>query len=80
MSSSPSPSLILYKVNKDGSFAQFGSADVLNHDVFFPAGVQGWSDVLDCRPEPYKDKSVEENCNFAAHVHKKFILMAAPAS
>ncbi len=76
-SSDQASSYILYKVNKDGSFAEFGSATVDNHDVYFPEGVNGWSDVLDCRPEPYKDKTVEENCDFAAHVHKKFILVAS---
>lgn len=77
MSSDASATYTLYQVNKDGSFAEFGTATVHNHDVFFPDGVRGWSDVLDCRTEPYKDKPVEENCDFAAHVHKKFILMAS---
>ena len=46
-----------------------------NLDVYFPAGVHGWSDVLDCRPEPYDAKSVDENCEFAHHVAKKYILV-----
>ena len=76
MSSPQDAPLILYKVDKQGHFTEFGHATVHNHDVFFPDGVRGWSDVLDCRPEPYKGKSVEENCRYAAGVHKQFILVA----
>jgi hypothetical protein len=46
-------------------------------DVFFPDYVRGWSDVLDCRTEPYRERSVEQNCKFALGVHKRFILVAA---
>jgi hypothetical protein len=46
-------------------------------DVFFPPYVRGWSDVLDCRTSPYKDRSIEENCKFALGVHKRFILVAS---
>jgi hypothetical protein len=46
-------------------------------DVFFPPYVRGWSDVLDCRPSPYAERSIEHNCKFAAGVHKRFILVSA---
>lgn len=45
-------------------------------DVFFPDGIL-WGDVLDCRIPPYAAQSVEDNCNFAHHVHKTFVLMKA---
>ncbi len=54
---------------------RFGAAEVQNIDVFFPEGVRGWSDVLDCRIEPYDAQSIEENCQLAVGVHKKFILI-----
>ena len=43
-------------------------------DVEFPAGIR-WSDVLDCRIEPYTSRTLEENVAFAAGVHKAFILV-----
>lgn len=46
-------------------------------DVYFPDGVDGWTDVLDCRVEPYTEKSIRENSTFAHHVHKKYILVSA---
>lgn len=46
-------------------------------DVFFPPYVRGWSDVLDCRTEPYTSRSIEENCKFALGVHKRFILVSS---
>lgn len=46
-------------------------------DVFFPDYIRGWSDVLDCRAEPYPSKSIHENCHFAQHVHKNYILVSA---
>lgn len=50
--------------------------EVDNLDVYFPDVVAGWSDVLDCRPEPYSGQSIHDNCHFAQHVHKKFILVS----
>jgi len=55
--------------------AQYAEVEGDRLDVFFPEDVQGWSDVLDCRVEPYTEQSIEENCHFAEHVHKKFILV-----
>lgn len=46
-------------------------------DVYFPAFVRGWSDVLDARIAPYTSQKIEDICHFAAHVHKKYILVAA---
>lgn len=44
-------------------------------DLFFPDFVDGWTDVLDCRIEPYKSNSIEENCHIAEHVRKPYILV-----
>lgn len=44
-------------------------------DVTFPHTVHAWTDVLDCRHEPYTDKSLAENCDLALHVRKKYILV-----
>ncbi len=44
-------------------------------DVYFPPQVAGWTDVLDCREEPYTERSIAENCTFAQRVHKKYILV-----
>ncbi len=44
-------------------------------DVHFPADVAGWTDVLDCREEPYTEQSIAENCAYAVRVHKKYILV-----
>ena len=52
-----------------------GSAHASGLDVSFPDGVRGWPDVLDCRVEPYRSRSIDENCAFATHVHKPFILI-----
>lgn len=43
-------------------------------DVFFPPGIS-WTEVLDCRIHPYTGKSLEENCDYATHVRKLFILV-----
>lgn len=45
-------------------------------DVYFPPEVAGWTDVLDCREEPYIEQSIAENCAYALRVHKKYILVA----
>lgn len=55
--------------------AQFGTADQDGLDVFFPVGVRGWADVLDCRISPYTEQSLEENCEYAVGVRKFFILV-----
>ncbi len=44
-------------------------------DVFFPPEIAGWTDVLDCREEPYTEQSIAENCAYALRVHKKYILV-----
>ena len=54
---------------------RFDQATLDDKDVVFPASVNGWTDVLDCRCEPYDEKSLEENCDIASHVRKKFILV-----
>lgn len=46
-------------------------------DVFFPNNVRGWADVLDCRIAPFSSQTVEENCEFADTVRKKFVLVAS---
>ena len=73
MSSPNSSKLYLYESSTQN---RFGEATLQGQDVFFPDGVRGWSDVLDCRPEPYTAQSLEENCHIAEHVHKKFILVS----
>ena len=45
-------------------------------DVFFPEGI-GWTEVLDCRITPYDKKSLEDNCNYAHHQRKSYILVTA---
>jgi hypothetical protein len=55
---------------------RFDKADLDGKDVVFPPSVNGWTDVLDCRCEPYDEKSLEENCDIAAHVRKKYILVS----
>ncbi|RAL20948.1 hypothetical protein DL240_14845 [Lujinxingia litoralis] len=57
--------------------AQVGPVENTGLDVYFPDHVAGWTDVLDCREEPYTERSIAENCAFALHVHKKFILVGA---
>lgn len=46
-------------------------------DIVFPHHVRGWSDVLDCRVEPYTEQSLTENCDLAHHVRKRYILVRA---
>lgn len=45
-------------------------------DLFFPEFVDGWTDVLDCRIEPYTSNTIEENCHIAEHVRKPYILVS----
>lgn len=73
MSSAPQDKLYLYDTSTGERFAE---VDHDGLDIYFPEDVHGWSDVLDCRPEPYADQSIEDNCHFAEHVHKKFILVS----
>ena len=52
-----------------------GEAQVEGLDVFFPDDVDNWTDVLDCRIAPYTEYSLQENCEYAVGVRKKFILV-----
>ena len=52
-----------------------GEAEKSGLDVYFPSGIDGWTDVLDCREEPYTEQSIAENCAYAQRVHKKYILV-----
>lgn len=55
--------------------SQSGEAEQEGLDVFFPPHVDGWPDVLDCRIPPYTERSLEENCEYASHVRKYYILV-----
>lgn len=67
------PKLFLYTTDE---CQRFDRAKLEGKDVVFPAAVNGWTDVLDCRGEPYHEKSLEENCDIASHVRKKYILVS----
>ena len=54
---------------------EVGTVEQSGLDVFFPAHVGGWTDVLDCREEPYTDQTIAENCAYARRVHKNYILV-----
>lgn len=54
---------------------EFGQVESTGLDVYFPPEVAGWTDVLDCREAPYTERSIAENCTYALHVHKKYILV-----
>ena len=54
---------------------EVGIVESTGLDVFFPPEVGGWSNVLDCREEPYTETSIAENCKYALRVHKKYILV-----
>lgn len=56
---------------------EVGVVESTGLDVYFPPQVGGWSDVLDCREGAYLERSIAENCAFALHVHKKYILVEA---
>lgn len=64
--------LYLYETSTAAKFAEVESQGL---DVFFPDEVRGWADVLDCRIAPYDGKSIEENCEYAIHVRKFYILV-----
>ena len=57
------------------SAEESGSAEKSGLDVYFPPHIAGWTDVLDCREEPYTDQSIAENCAYAKRVNKKYILV-----
>ncbi len=54
---------------------QVTSVEKSGLDVYFPPQIAGWTDVLDCREEPYTEQSIAENCAYAQRVHKKYILV-----
>jgi hypothetical protein len=54
---------------------QFGTVQAVGLDLYFPPQVGGWTSVLDCREEPYTERSIVENCNYAVQVRKKYILV-----
>lgn len=64
--------LYLYKASTG---EEAGEATPANLDVDFPPHVDDWTDVLDCREEPYTEQSIAENCAYAQQVHKKYILV-----
>lgn len=71
----PSSNLELFDTTSLSSVAQVRATGL---DVAFPDGIT-WSEVMDCRIEPYTSKTIEENCIFALGVHKFYILVAASA-
>ena len=42
----------------------------------WPDEVNGWTDVLDCRHEPFASRTIEENTRFADGCRKLYILVA----
>ena len=64
----------LYLFDTEGC-TRFGEAIGRGGEVTFPPGIDAWTDVLDCRHEPYTGKSLAENCELAHHVRKKYILV-----
>ena len=54
---------------------QVDEAHVEGSDVIFPDGINGWTDVVDCRHEPYTEQSIDELCEFAHHVRKHYVLI-----
>lgn len=64
--------LYLYETRHCSRHAQ---VEVEGLDVFFPDDVDNWTDVLDCRIKPYTEHSLQENCEYAVGVRKKFILV-----
>jgi len=66
-----SDNLLLFDVDTQSQVSEVQSSMT---DVFFDPPI-GWTEVLDCRISPYDQRSLEENCDFAKGVHKKFILI-----
>ena len=64
--------LYLYKAE---TAEEVATAEKSGLDVHFPPEIAGWTDVLDCREEPYTEQSIAENCAYAQQVHKKYILV-----
>lgn len=54
-----------------------GSVATRGLDVIFGPDILGWTDVLDCRMDPYKSRTIAENCDYATHVRKLYILVGA---
>ncbi|MFU8803097.1 MAG: hypothetical protein ACNA8W_04730 [Bradymonadaceae bacterium] len=65
----------LYLFETD-SCSQYASVQAVGLDIHFPPEIGGWTDVLDCREEPYTERSLAENCAYAIHVRKKYIVVA----
>ncbi len=63
--------LFLYETSTSQEYAQAESQGL---DVTFPPRIT-WSEVLDCRIEPYTSRSMDENCRFALGVHKAYVLV-----
>lgn len=66
------PKMYLYDTE---DCTQFAEVHGRGGDVVFPPTVGTWTEVLDCRHEPYTGKSLAENCDLAHHVRKKYILV-----
>ena len=64
----------LYLVDSD-TLSLHGEAHQDGQDVVFPDDINGWTDVMDCRGEPYDENSIAENCELAHHVRKFYILV-----
>jgi hypothetical protein len=52
-----------------------GAVESTGLDVHFPPHIR-WSDVLDCRIEPFASRTIADNCQFATGVHKAYILVS----
>ncbi len=63
----------LFIVSVDGDVT--GPLEGDRADIKFPANTGGWSMVLDCRHEPYTEKSLAELRHYADHVHKDYVLV-----
>lgn len=74
MSASAGEKLFVVDVHAPHTTTEVSSSGL---DVYFPDFVRGWSDVLDARIAPYTSQQLEEICHFAAHVHKKYVLVAS---
>lgn len=65
-------SLCLYTTEDCRRFAE---VEGRGGDIEFPPEVGAWTEVLDCRVEPYTEHTLDENCHLAQHVRKKYILV-----
>ncbi|GEM_PF-1796971 len=66
--------MTLYLVDSE-THSLHDEASLNGQDVVFPDDINGWTDVMDCRGEPYDEKSIPENCELAHHVRKFYILV-----